>query len=273
MRLIFKSFTALIFLLLFTNDSMAQTLKGDINNDGKVDEADVSVLVDAYLNNASVTSATDLDEDAALTIADVTALIVLLNKGDENESYNGHDYVDLGLPSGTMWATCNMDSNAPEEYGGIYAWGEIETKEVYSWDTYKWSNGRPTKDNYTLTKYCPSDGYGNVDNKMTLDAADDVAHVKWGGSWHVPTDAEFQELLDNCSCVYMKQNGAKGFQINGPKGKSIFIPIGNYEYWSSSLRPNGHGTNANALEYADGALNISGLLRYEGHAIRPIYSK
>ena len=178
--------------------------------------------------------------------------------------------IDMGEAG--KWACCNVGASSPEEYGEIYAWGEIEAKTVFSWDTYLWSNGKPTKDNYTLTKYCLSDGYGDVDNKQTLDSSDDVAYMKWGDSWHIPKDSDFQKLIDYCTCVYEKFNGIKGFRITGQNGQSIFVPMGSYEYWSSSLRLNGHSTNANALEYSDGTLNVSGLLRYQGLAIRPICS-
>ena len=176
--------------------------------------------------------------------------------------------IDLGKAG--KWACCNVGASTPDDYGEIYAWGEIEAKDVFSWDTYLWSNGKPTKDNYTLTKYCLSDGYGDVDNKQTLDSSDDVAYMKWGDSWHIPKDSDFQKLIDYCTCVYEKFNGIKGFRITGQNGQSIFVPMGSYEYWSSSLRLNGHSTNANALEYSDGTLNVSGLLRYQGLAIRPI---
>ena len=91
---------------------------------------------------------------------------------------NGREYVDLGLPSGTMWATCNIGANYPEDYGDYYAWGETETKSNYDWSTYKWCKGSED----TLTKYCTDNDYGTVDNKTVLDPEDDAAHVKWGGS-------------------------------------------------------------------------------------------
>lgn len=95
-----------------------------------------------------------------------------------NAVIDGHEYVDLGLPSGLKWATCNVDATTPEEYGGYYAWGETEEKENYCWNTYKWCNDSLS----TLTKYCTDDSYGIiVDNKTILDPEDDVAHVKWGG--------------------------------------------------------------------------------------------
>ena len=72
------------------------------------------------------------------------------------EMIDGHEYVDLGLPSGTLWATCNVGADTPEGYGDYFAWGETEPKEVYSWETYKWCNG----DEYSMTKYCTNSQYG-----------------------------------------------------------------------------------------------------------------
>ena len=159
-------------------------------------------------------------------------------------NYNGHEYVDLGLPSGLKWATCNVGANSPEEYGGYYAWGETEEKENYSWETYKWCNGSYN----TMTKYCISSDYGTVDNKTVLDSEDDVAHVKWGGSWRMPTEAEQEELYNNCSWSLTTQNGVNGYRVTGPNGNSIFLPVAGYRidtvyrerdscglYWSSSL--------------------------------------
>ncbi|MDD6782411.1 MAG: hypothetical protein PUD89_05750, partial [Bacteroidales bacterium] len=103
---------------------------------------------------------------------------------------NGHEYVDLGLPSGLKWATCNVGATAPEAYGDYYAWGETTTKSTYEWSTYKWCDGSYD----TQTKYCTSSSYGTVDNKTVLDLADDAARANWGGAWRMPTDEEWTEL-------------------------------------------------------------------------------
>ena len=152
--------------------------------------------------------------------------------------------IDLGLPSGTKWANMNVGASAPEEYGGYYAWGETEEKINYDWSTYKWCNGSYD----TQTKYCTSSSYGTVDNKTVLDPEDDVAHVKWGGSWRMPTLDEQKELLNNCTWKWTTQNGVNGYTVTGPNGNSIFLPAagcrygagvygrGSYGYyWSSSL--------------------------------------
>ena len=148
------------------------------------------------------------------------------------------DYVDLGLPSGLKWATCNIGESSPEEYGDEYAWGETETKSYDSFSNwnYKWySSG-------TLTKY------NNIDKKTVLEETDDVAHVKLGGTWRIPTDAEWTELRTQCSWTWTRLNGRSGRLVTGKNGNSIFLPAagasgnitryyaGTYgNYWSSSL--------------------------------------
>lgn len=134
--------------------------------------------------------------------------------------------VDLGLPSRLKWATCNVGASSPEEYGGYYAWGEIEEKNDYSWSTYKWCNGSQ----YTLTKYCMDSNYGTVDNKTVLDPEDDVAHVKWGGTWRMPTYAELDELLNYCTWTWTTQNGVNGYKVTGYNGNSIFLPAAGCRY-------------------------------------------
>ena len=133
---------------------------------------------------------------------------------------NGYDYVDLGLPSGKLWAAYNVGATKPEEYGGYYAWGETEEKENYSWETYKWCNGSYD----TLTKYCP------IDHKITLDLEDDVSYVKWGGDWRIPTEAEVYELNKSCSWEWTTLNGVNGYKVTGPNGNSIFLPAAGYRY-------------------------------------------
>ena len=111
---------------------------------------------------------------------------------------NGYQYVDLGLS--VKWATFNVGATKPEEYGDYYAWGETETKNDYSWSTYKWSD----ETGNILSKYNTSIYYGTVDNKHVLDAEDDVAHVKWGGKWRMPTQSEQEEHHSNiCQRLYI----------------------------------------------------------------------
>ena len=155
-------------------------------------------------------------------------------------SEGGHEYVDLGLS--VKWATCNVGATKPEEYGDYFAWGETQPKTTYSWSTYKWCNGYDKQ-----TKYCTQRRYGRVDKKTVLKKADDAAAVNWGGSWRIPTKAEQDELLNNCTWTWTTQNGVNGYKVTSKKnGNSIFLPAAGYgggssltvagSYWSSSLR-------------------------------------
>ena len=98
-----------------------------------------------------------------------------------------HEYVDLGLPSGTLWATCNVGASKPEEYGDYFAWGEVKAKDKFDVSTYKWYNGSYK----AITKYCTDSEYGTVDNKTELLPEDDVATAYWGSSWCIPSSKQF----------------------------------------------------------------------------------
>lgn len=131
-----------------------------------------------------------------------------------------HDYVDLGLPSGLKWATCNMGASKPEECGDYFAFGETEPKNNYLWSTYKWCEGTEN----SLTKYCWVAHFGNVDEKSKLDYTDDAAAMNWGGTWRMPTYAEFDELIDNCNWEWIDTNDMQGYMVTGKNGNSIFLP-------------------------------------------------
>ena len=138
--------------------------------------------------------------------------------------------VDLGLPSGLKWASCNIGANAPEGCGDYFAWGETESKVDYSWETYKYANGASDK----LTKYCSKARYGDndfTDNKTVLEPEDDAAHVNWGEDWRMPTHAEWTELRNNCTWTWTTQNGVNGYQVTSKaNSNSIFLPAAGYRY-------------------------------------------
>ena len=149
---------------------------------------------------------------------------------DEPLIHEEHDYVDLGLPSGTLWATCNVGASTPEGYGDFFAWGETVPKEFYNWDTYKWYS-----DNYNvMTKYLPSNPFVTPDNKIELDTLDDAAYVNWGPKWRMPTDEQMVELIENCRWRWTQINGVNGQLAIGPNGNTVFLPATGYHWMLNS---------------------------------------
>ncbi|MBQ6683625.1 MAG: Ig-like domain-containing protein, partial [Bacteroidales bacterium] len=209
------------------------------------------------------------------------------------------DYVDLGLPSGTLWAACNLGATKPEEYGDYYAWGETtpysdEGKTEFSWATYKYCNGSEK----SLTKYCTNSTYcdGTMDNLSELELADDVAHVVKGGYWRMPSTEQCAELIDSryTTHAWSEMNGVNGMLITsivpGYEGNSIFLPAAgkHTNVWYTDVNASGsywgRTLSETAPSVADGLFFGSGYLRvfrwstiegYRccGNAIRPVWSE
>lgn len=186
--------------------------------------------------------------------------------------------IDLGLS--VKWAPMNVGSFFPEGYGWYFAWGETEPKSNYAWSTYKYCNGSET----TLTKYCYEPGYGyngHTDSKRVLDLKDDAARANWGGSWRMPTFAEWRELINNCTWTLTTQNGVYGFKVTSKtNGNSIFLPAAGFRYesdlrnvgsnvyyWSSSLRTPSY---AWTVELYSSEISIDTSDRCFGLSIRPV---
>lgn len=191
---------------------------------------------------------------------------------------NGHEWVDLGLPSGIKWATCNVGASSPEKYGDYFAWGETQPKSFYNWSTYKWCNGSFD----SLTKYCTSSSFGKVDNKTTLDPADDTATANWGGAWRMPTYKEQTELRTKCTWTWTTQNGVYGRKVTGPNGRSIFLPAAGFRfnsgldgagsdgyYWSSSLDSD-LPLGVYCLRFLSGNVDWGSNNRGYGRSVRPV---
>ncbi len=199
---------------------------------------------------------------------------------------NGHNWVDLGLPSGTLWATTNIGAKAPEDYGSYFAWGETQPQfdTVYSWSSYKYCNGSNT----TLTKYCNNTSYGYngfTDTLTCLLPVDDAATANWGDGWRVPTRTELMELKENCTVTWLSRNGFYGRLFKGTNGNSIFLPAAGQSrggsfyggdssgyYWSSSIdtvKPD----NAWFLNFHSGHCDMYDSYRYYGLSVRPVCSE
>ena len=232
----------------------------------------------AYINGQTITVTSDMTLYAQWTGNGTSG-------GGQSGSgiLNGHDYVDLGLPSGTLWATCNVGSTTPEGYGDYFAWGETSPKINYSWLTYCLCDGP----NNELIKYCNNwnDGYnGFTDALSTLEASDDAATANWGLGWRMPTHEEMEELM-YCNKTHSIYNGVNGWLITGPNGNSIFLPAAGYcqidyhsdanimgYYWSSSLRA-GNPNNAWFIVFNMDVFQVSDSYRDYGLSVRPVCNR
>lgn len=220
---------------------------------------------------------------------------------DPEPTYN---YVDLGLPSGLKWATRNLGKDgfvsSPEEYGDYYAWAELAPyyssrnpftwvagKTGYNWASYQWCQGTNT----TLTRYNNKTANGDVDNKTVFsdyNYADDAAQSLDGGKWRTPTDAEWAELIANCTWTWTTQNGVNGCLVSSSNGKSIFLPAagcwvsnnttstdtGDWgNYWSASLHTDDPRYSMRVGFSSSSASSVSRGWRYYGRSIRPVYDE
>ncbi len=199
-------------------------------------------------------------------------------QNDEKPSNTGkYTAVDLGLS--VKWATCNVGASKPEEYGDYFAWGETTTKTYYEWSTYKLCESSET----SMLKYCTSSNYGKVDNKSTIELADDAAHVNWGGSWRMPTRIEYDELCKKCIWTWTTRGGVMGYEVTSrSNGNSIFLPAAGVfgeellsyvgsdgYYWTSSL-DTGHSFGAYRLDFNSKRGDTDGCERYYGLSVRAV---
>lgn len=200
--------------------------------------------------------------------------ITIMGEKPQDKIINGHKFVDLGLPSGLLWAKTNVGATSSVANGDYFAWGETNPKSTYTWDTYKWGSN--------------TSKYNFLDGKTTLDAEDDAATVNWGAPCRMPDSSDFQELYNKCDWSW-KSNyiGVNGYLVTGPNGRTIFLPAsgdrsygalnghGSFgNYWSRSL----HSDNAYCAHYLafysgyiyplDGGHN-----RNDGYTVRPVAEK
>lgn len=214
------------------------------------------------------------------------------NGGGNNEGGGGSttfiEWIDLGLPSGLLWAECNVGATALEEYGNYFAWGETTPKRIYDWSTYLYSEdgeGRLP----TLTKYNNSTDYGTVDSLTTLEAVDDAATANMGGGARTPTHDEWQELMNNTNSEWTTLNGVNGRRLTSTiNGNSIFLPAASYRtgsedligagymgrYWSSSLNADHPPLSLRGAYsfyiYSDGQRMNDDRYRYCGLSVRAV---
>lgn len=176
--------------------------------------------------------------------------------------------IDLGLPSGTKWACCNVDASLPEEYGGYYAWGETEEKLSYDWENYRHFD--------SSTEHCV---YIGDDIAGTIY---DVATVKWGDSWRLPSSEMVQELLDNCTSEWTSLNDVNGYLFTGSNGATVFFPAAGgclYDeflmdgrdgyYWASTLDPE-NGDQAYHLSFRSPFVQLQYAFHFLGLSVRAV---
>ena len=196
---------------------------------------------------------------------------------------DNHEYVDLGLPSGTLWATCNVGASSPEEYGDHFAWGETSPKDYYDSSTYKWcyydNNGYWQLTKYDYSSFPTIEG----DGKTELDPEDDAAYVNWNPYWRMPTSDQIEELVNCCSWQWTQRNGVNGQLGTGPNGNTIFLPAAGYRwreslsgkgsigrYWSRSLCSYDTADAYLLNFYSFNVYNCFNFTRFNGFAIRAV---
>ena len=278
-------------------------VKGDINGDENVDVSDLNIIINGILGKDPYYYYTDVNLDGITDVSDLNIVINIILGKDKD-----HEYVDLGLPSGTLWATCNVGANEPNEYGLYFAWGETKgyangEPHDFSWANYKWMTPGKSSWEY-LTKYTFEDGIktgkwyngdtyvGTTVNGVTyknlkeLLPEDDAATVNWGPEWRMPSGKDVEELIDP---RYTTISGGSWFGVYGrwitsiSNGKSIFLPsasirydsptIGNHEsnrvyYMTRDLMSTIYSRN---LAYVFGEFNaFSQMDRYPGKPVRAV---
>lgn len=240
----------------------------------KPGEQEVFDIVFAPKNTGSYTA------DLLFTISGASKTSTIHITGTGLPRTDTSDMIDLGLPSGLLWSSCNLGAAAPEDFGELYAWGCTETQSWFSWPTYKYCNGSLN----TLTKYCSSAEYGKVDNRTILESGDDPAYKFYMGKRRVPSLEEFDELIKYCDTEWATLNDVKGYKFTSRKnGKSIFMPAAGRMTCDNNIRENIEGdywANTVSNQYArfakfsaEGIQTNVGIGRSNGLSIRPVADK
>ena len=246
-----KKLFTILALTLVTFTSNAQTYCYDTNGDGEIDIYDVMCLVNKILGNPNP------GEEP----------IAYISCPDENHPH----MINLGLPSGTKWSCCNVDADKPESYGGYYAWGEVTEKTTYNWSNYVHCDG-------TM-------GSCHFIGEDIAGTEYDVAHVKWGGKWQMPSKEQIKELLDNCTREWIVgTDKPSGLKFTGTNGGTLFFPaaggywddtshnIGKYGYYWSSTLDTSAQNRAGSFDSYSGNAYTTNSRRLDGCTIRPIWA-
>ena len=246
----------------------------------------------------------DLNEDGVVDVADIANIVDVIANGEiQDLSPESALAIDMGFPSGTMWANMNVGANKPEDYGLFYAWAEttgygsdISDGRLFRWRYYKWMTKGKNKGAY-INKYqlndnktegCWYDSAGNFigDNIPMLEAEDDAATANWGTKWRIPTYYEMEELVEFCTTEWVEMNGVNGMMFTSKiNGNSIFLPAAGYRlrnsldyqgeggnYWTSTLLPT-DCTYAGSIAFGAGGASMYYNGRLNGRSVRPVIKK
>lgn len=268
-------------------------------------------VVDAAALNALLQELKSEIQQVNTRLSAIEDKLGIENDGEDTPNiHNGHEYVDLGLPSGLKWATCNVGASAPEEYGDYFAWGEIEPyyqeghsqdnpcsswrtgkTAGYNWASYKWSSAWNNITKYTFADgQTTADWYSNDqfvgDNKTVLEPADDAATQNWGGNWRMPTESELDQL--RTSCTWTWDDTKQGYNVTGTNGNSIFLPAAGYRggltdssslslsnsgtrgYYLSSSLHSSSSARAFSLYFYSSDQGMTNNYRYYGQSVRAV---
>lgn len=255
--------------------------------------ADQVHLSTSVWNEPFVCTITDLEPDTKYFIRAYALRGLVYYYGDEKsfKTLEDYEYVDLGLPSGTLWATCNIGAIAPEDSGDVFAWGEIQSREypnISGWSNYKYCQG----DYNQLTKYCTSSEFGYngfTDDLVVLESMDDAASFNWSEEWCIPTKEQWGELIQNTTNEWTTINGVNGRLFTSSNGNSLFLPgVGipiekecirdSYPgfYWSSSLYTDNNyesSWKAWSLLFNTDQIKMINWPRHSASRIRPVRSR
>jgi len=294
-----KSIIVTIAALLISGAAQlsAQALKGDVNEDGNVDVADISTIIDIMAGRL-FSGKGDVNSDGNIDVADISTVIdIMAGKIVIPQAPADAKGIDLGLPSGTLWANMNVGAKAQNEYGLYFAWGDTkgysaESGHAFTWETYKWMAAGQSSWEH-ITKYTTEDDetegdWYNMDYEFIgdgntqLSLEDDAARANWGGQWAMPTIEHIRELKKYTTSEWTTLKGVVGRKFTSKQnGNAIFLPAAGYmgskgidqqettgNYWSSSLSSS--TSIASELWFKSTLADPFSSSRNYGQSIRPI---
>ncbi len=278
--------------------------RGDVNGDNNVDVSDINIVINEILGKGGTYNA-DVNGDGTTDVSDINIVINIILGKDEPE--DNHEYVDLGLPSGTLWAAWNVGAENKEDYGLYFAWGETKgyakgESHNFNWPNYKWMTPGKTSWEY-VTKYTTADGQqqgcwynGSTYVGTTVDGVtyknliellpeDDAATANWGSRWCMPSRAQMEELQNSSytTTEWVKENGVSGCKFTCvSNGNSIFLPaagcrsmsshffVGSGGYYYSREIYTSFSYYAHCLHFTSSKLDWDRDYRYNGRSVRAV---